>query len=95
MIDMNFSYLENKIEFASIYMACREAEEFAPVKPDISAASARKAMELIVKYIYEGIDSQPPYRFTVYDMINDPRFRGHQTSPLLLLPLRCLLPVSF
>lgn len=81
---MNFSYLEHHNEFSALYTACREAEEFALTKPDISATSARKAMEFIVKHIYSGIDPYPPYGCTVYDMICDPRFRKQVADSAML-----------
>lgn len=81
---MNFSYLENQTDLESLYTSCRESEEFALTKPDISATSARKAMEFIVKYIYSGIESYPPYGFTVYDMIRDPRFQNQFADPAML-----------
>lgn len=76
VIYMNFRYLENLAEFAGLYSACCEAEEFVLTKPDISATSARKAMEFIVKYIYTGFEPYPAYGCTVYDMIRDPRFQS-------------------
>lgn len=65
---MNFGYLENNDSFVALYTACREAEEFALMKPDISAMSARKAMEWVVRYIYSEIDANPPYGYTVFDI---------------------------
>lgn len=81
---MNFVYLEDQVEFTALYSACREAEEFALTKPDISATSARKAMEFIVKYIYTGFEPYPPYGCTVYDMIGDPRFQNQFADRAML-----------
>lgn len=81
---MNFSYLEHQTEFSALYTACRDAEEFALTKPDISATSARKAMEFIVKYIYMGFEPYPAYSCTVYDMIRDPRFKTQFADPSML-----------
>lgn len=81
---MNFSYLKQYTEFESLHNICREAEEFALTKPDISATSARKAMEFIVKYIYAGFEPYPPYGCTVYDMIRDPRFQNQFADPAML-----------
>jgi len=81
---MNFSYLEHRSELAALYTACSEAEEFSLTKPDISATSARKAMEFIVKYIYSSVEPYPPYGYTVYDMISDTRFRNQFADPAIL-----------
>lgn len=45
---MNLVCLEDQAESATLYSACREADGFALTKPEISATSARKAMEFIV-----------------------------------------------
>lgn len=41
---MNFDYLKAFPEMNKLYDYCSEAEEFALYKPNISATSARKAM---------------------------------------------------
>ena len=72
---MNFTYLSSFPRFKKLYEYCSEAEEFALSKPNISAASARKAMEFIVKLIYQAeIDNS--YGLTVFEMITDVRFQG-------------------
>ena len=48
---MNFSYLQKFGEFNKLYGYLEEAESFAQSRPNISATSARKAMEYIVKFI--------------------------------------------
>lgn len=74
---MNFKYLEAFPQFQKLYEYCTEAEEFAVVKPNISATSARKAMEFIVKFIYA---SEVPYAdrsLTVFEMVSDPLFKDY------------------
>ena len=46
---MNFAYLEKFPKFKKLYEYCDEAEELAISKPSISAVSARKAMEFVVR----------------------------------------------
>lgn len=70
---MNFSYLTAFPDLAKLHEYCAEAEEFALSKPNISATSARKAMEYIVKLIYTSLMGQD-YGFTVFEMITDVRF---------------------
>lgn len=81
---MNFSYLKDRVEFEYLYNACREAEQFALSKPDVSALSARRAMEWIVKYIYAEVEPNPPYGCTVYDMTQDARFQNQFADPAML-----------
>lgn len=72
---MNFAYLKHTDGFEALYAACREAEEFALVRPSISAASARKAMEFVVRRLYAEVEPYPAYGVTVYDMTRDPLFQ--------------------
>lgn len=81
---MNFSYLKNQPELEFLDNACREAEQFALSKPDMSALSARRAMEFIVKYIYAEVEPNPPYGCTVYDMTQDARFQNQFADPAML-----------
>ena len=74
---MNFSYLDTFPKFKKLQEYCQEAEEFAITKPNISATSARKAMEFIVKFIYLA---EVPYAnsgLTVFEMISDPLFKDY------------------
>ncbi len=73
---MNFTYLEKFPELKKLHDYCSEAEEFALSKPNISAASARRAMEYIVKMIYASLVGQD-YGFTVFEMVTDVRFVGY------------------
>ena len=52
---MNFAYLKDAPDFIQLYTYCCEAEEFALSKPNISVTSARKAMEFVVKMIYNAV----------------------------------------
>ena len=67
---MNFAYLKDISDFAQLYTYCCEAEEFALSKPNISGASARKAMEFIVKMIYSAVGGDIQGK-TVFEMSTD------------------------
>ena len=73
---MNFDYLKAYPDMKKLYEYCSEAEEFALYKPNISATSARKAMEFIVKMIYASFVGQD-YGLTVFEMITDLRFTDY------------------
>ena len=80
---MNFTYLSSFPRFKKLYEYCTEAEDFAISKPNISAASARKAMEFIVKMIYEAeIDNS--YGLNIFQMITDARFANFVGSEQLI-----------
>lgn len=80
---MNFTYLEKFPKFKKLHEYCSEAEEFALSKPSISAVSARKAMEFVVKMIYSSLIGQD-YGFTVFDMMTDVRFIDYINSPTMI-----------
>lgn len=80
---MNFTYLNAFPELKKLSGYCTEAEEFAISKPNISATSARKAMEYIVKMIYSSIVTDDG-GLTVFEMTTDARFVGYVNDPILI-----------
>lgn len=80
---MNFAYLKNAPDFAQLYTYCCEAEEFALSKPNISATSARKAMEFIVKMIYSAVSGDIQGK-TVFEMSTDYAFTSYLNDQILL-----------
>ena len=81
---MNFSYLKQFKDMQMLYKYCEEADEFAVTKPDISAASARKALEFIVKFIYTAKVSQIYKGMNLFDMINDYHFQDYVNDTVLM-----------
>ena len=69
---MNFKFLQPFLKLRKLYEYCCEAEEFALTKPNISATSARKGMEFIVKMIYASLTGE--YGVSVFEMVTDIRF---------------------
>ncbi len=80
---MNFDFLKPFSDLRKLYEYCEEAEEFALSKPNISATSARKAMEFIVKMIYASVVRED-YGFTVFEMVTDARFVGYVDDSTLI-----------
>ena len=80
---MNFEYLKRFPELNKLYTYCSEAEEFALSKPSISATSARKAMEYIVKMLYSTAIGEL-YGMTVFDLLDDYRFKEYINDPVLM-----------
>lgn len=81
---MNFTYLTTFPDFSSLSTYCREAEDFALSRPNISAASSRKAMEFLVKFLYAAKVGEPEPGRTVFERITDPRFTAFVSDPTLL-----------
>ena len=80
---MNFDFLKPFPDLAKLRDYCSEAEEFALSKPNISATSARKAMEFMVKLIYASVVERDS-GLTVFEMATDPRFTGYINDPTLI-----------
>ena len=71
---MNFEFLKPLVMIRPFYVYCTDAEEFALTKPDISCASARKAIEYIVRLLYTAAIQTEANQLTVYDMLCSPDF---------------------
>lgn len=80
---MNFTYLSQFSQLKKLHNYCTEAEEFVLSKPGISASSARKAMEFMVKMIYASLVGDS-YGFTTFEMITDSRFTDYVADPILI-----------
>lgn len=84
MSNANFDFLKEIPELTTFYHYCREAETFALSYPDISAASARKAMEYMVKLLYGSAINANIEEMTVFDMLADPDFVSYMDDRVLL-----------
>ena len=71
---MNFDFLKPIPMITPFYKYCVDAESFAMSKPDFCGASARKAIEYIVRLMYSAAIQQEVNQLTVYDMLCSPDF---------------------
>lgn len=73
----NFSFLENKKEYALFAPACMDAEKICAAAPAMCAAACRKAMELAIKWVYSADTSvNVPYKDNLASLIHEPSFRS-------------------
>lgn len=79
---MNFKFLQPFLKLRKLYEYCCEAEEFALTKPNISATSARKGMEFMVKMIYASLTGE--YGVSVFEMVTDTRFVDYVNDQILI-----------
>ena len=72
----NFSFLQNKTEYALFANACIDAEKIYFTSLPMCATACRKALELSVKWVY-AIDNtmKMPYRNNIQSLIHEPSFR--------------------
>lgn len=80
---MNFEFLKPFPELKKLYVYCSEAEEFVFSKPSISATSARKALEFVVKMIYASLYGQDD-GLTLFEMCEDIRVKDYLSDPSLI-----------
>lgn len=71
---MNFDFLQPLGMIHPFYVYCQDAEEYAKTKPDMSCASAQKAIEYIVRLMYTAAIQTEANQLTVYDMLCSPDF---------------------
>ncbi len=73
---MNFSFLQQKTEYALFASACIEAEKIYASAPAMCAVGCRKALELAVKWVYSADNTMKmPYKDNLQSLIHEPTFR--------------------
>ncbi len=80
---MNFDFLKPFPDLKKFHGYCAQAEEFVLSNPNVSATSARQAMEFIVKMIYLSLIGQD-YGLTVFEMVTDVRFTDYVGDETLI-----------
>ncbi len=90
----NFSFLENLNEFEQLKQYCDDAELFAVSRPDISAISARKALEFLVKTIYVCKGAEIPENSTLFEMVENFVFSGFVNDEQILASLHYIRKVG-
>jgi len=79
---MNFEFLKGKKGFRLLAQFTSDAETFAVSHPDMSAISARKSLEWIVKTFY--VKKYGKCReTTLFDLIQDNRFSGYIDATII------------
>ena len=87
---MNFTYLEKFPKLNKLCNYCTEAEDLAVKYPASGCASARKAMEFIVKMLYSSQVTSYDIGFTVFEMITDVRFVSYINDTVVINTLHYL-----
>lgn len=80
---MNFTYLSQFPKLKKLFNYCSEAEEFVLTKLEISVASARKAVEFMVKMIYRSLVGDS-YGSNVFEMLSDLRFTDYVSDRTII-----------
>jgi len=75
MIMRNFDYLQD-LGLTDLHKFCAAAEELQVSNPDLSAISARKALEYMVKSLYVMKNIEIPERASLIELVDGEAFRG-------------------
>ncbi|NLB48968.1 MAG: DEAD/DEAH box helicase family protein, partial [Erysipelotrichia bacterium] len=71
---MNFGYLKNINNLKEFYLFCKDAESFVLSRPDLSAAQSRKALEYLVKLVYQLKNNTVPQRSSLFELLSSEEF---------------------
>ena len=71
---LNFDYLKQIEVLAPLHQLCDLCEQRHYTEPDTAAINARKALEWLVKAIYQMKNEPMPERASLYDLIQAPTF---------------------
>lgn len=67
----NFEYLKGLNDFKDLYEYCSTSESFVVSNPEISASFSRKALEYLVKAIYQLKLGYVPRQATLYELVDN------------------------
>lgn len=71
---MNFSYLKHIEKMDDLHMFCKDAESFVLSRPDLSASQSRKALEYLVKLVYQLRNDSIPQRSSLFELVSSEDF---------------------
>ena len=71
----NFDYLQD-LGLTELHQVCSAAEELQVSNPDLSAISARKALEYMVRSLYVMKNIEIPERASLFELVDSEVFRG-------------------
>lgn len=71
---MNFDYIKNIESLSDLYLFCKDAESFVLSRPDLSAGQSRKALEYLVKLVYQLRNNSIPQRSSLFELVSSEDF---------------------
>ncbi len=82
----NFEFVKQYSGLNQLFGFCNDAEILMKTKPDLSAVSARKALECLVKIFYTAKYGYVEPSASLFELVQDDRFTNY-TEPAILTPL--------
>ncbi|MDD4157385.1 MAG: DEAD/DEAH box helicase family protein [Candidatus Cloacimonetes bacterium] len=71
---MNFDYFKNIDSLKDLYIFCKDAESFIFSRPNLSAIQSRKALEYVVKLVYQLKNNNVPQRSSLFELVSSEDF---------------------
>lgn len=91
---MNFDYLENIDLLNDLYIFCNDAESFVLSRPDLSAGQSRKALEYLVKLVYQSRNNNVPQRSSLFELVSSEDFTNFINDASMLNALHYIRKVG-
>lgn len=91
---MNFDNLKNIDSLKDLYLFCKDAESFVLSRPDLSAGQSRKALEYLVKLVYQLRNDTIPQRSSLFELVSSEDFTNFINDASMLNALHYIRKVG-
>jgi type I restriction enzyme R subunit len=91
---MNFDYLKTIESLKDLYVFCKDAESFVLSRPDLSAGQSRKALEYLVKLVYQLRNDNVPQRSSLFELVSSEDFTNFINDASMLNALHYIRKVG-
>jgi type I restriction enzyme R subunit len=91
---MNFDYIKEIDMLGDLYVFCSDAEAFVLSRPDLSAGQSRKALEYLVKLVYQIKNDTVPLRSSLFELVSAEDFTSFINDATMLSALHYIRKVG-
>ena len=89
----NFDYLK-ELELNDLHRFCAAAEEHQVCNPDISAINARRALEYIVRSLYQMKNIEVPERTSLFELVDGEAFKAFISDERVMMAVHYVRKVG-
>lgn len=91
---MNFDYLKSVDSLNDLHIFCSDAESLVLSRPDLSATQSRKALEYLVKLVYQLRNEVIPVRSSLFELVSSEYFTNFINDASMLNALHYIRKVG-
>ena len=91
---MNFDYLKSVDSLNDLHIFCSDAESLVLSRPDLSATQSRKALEYLVKIVYQLRNEVIPVRSSLFELVSSEDFTNFINDASMLNALHYIRKVG-